>query len=82
MLWQERVDGRFFGSPVCVDDRLYCISEDGEVYVVSATDEFKLLAKNDLGEPSRSTPAVAGGRLYLRTLSHLFSVGGKLISAD
>jgi len=29
-----------------------------------------------LGEPTRSTPAVAGGRMYLRTYSQLFSVGG------
>jgi hypothetical protein len=30
-----------------------------------------------LGEPTRSTPAIAGNRLYFRTLSHLSSVGGE-----
>jgi hypothetical protein len=36
-----------------------------------------VLAKNPLGEPTRATPAVADGRMYLRTYSHLISVGGK-----
>ncbi len=45
--------------------------------VVAAGKEFKVLARNPLGEGSRSTPAVAGGRMYLRTFSHLISVGGK-----
>jgi hypothetical protein len=30
-----------------------------------------------LGEPSFSTPAIAGGVMYLRTATHLVSVGGK-----
>jgi outer membrane protein assembly factor BamB len=77
VLWKQRVGGNFSGSPVCVDDRLYCIAEDGEVVVVSASDQYELLARNPLGEDSRSTPAVAGGRMYLRTYSHLISLGGK-----
>src|SRR5262245_56142490 len=77
IIWQERAGGSFSGSPVCVKDRLYCISDDGEVVVIEASRSYKILARNPLGEGSRSTPAVAGGRMYLRTLSHLISVGGK-----
>lgn len=76
-LWSSRVGGNFFGSPVCVGDHLYCIDEEGQVVVVKAADKFELVAKNPLGEPSRATPAVAGGRMYLRTYSHLVSLGGK-----
>jgi len=32
---------------------------------------------NPLGEKSHATPAVAGGRMYLRTYSHLISIGPK-----
>ena len=53
------------------------MSDEGEAVVVAAGKEFKVLARNPLGEGSRSTPAVAGGRMYLRTFSHLISVGGK-----
>ncbi|HEY4313441.1 MAG TPA: PQQ-binding-like beta-propeller repeat protein [Pirellulales bacterium] len=77
ILWKQRVGGNFSGSPVCVNDRLYCIAEDGEVVVLSATDQYELLARNPLGEDSRSTPSVANGRMYLRTYSHLISIGGK-----
>jgi outer membrane protein assembly factor BamB len=75
-VWQKRVGGNYHGSPICVGGRLYCIREDGEVTVVAANDKYELLGRNSLGEESRSTPAVADGRMYLRTASHLVSVGG------
>lgn len=76
MIWRERAGAGYSGSPVCVDDRLFCIDDYGSVLVLSATEKFKTLAKNELGEDSRSTPAVANGRMYLRTYTHLISVGG------
>ena len=75
-LWQERVGGTFFGSPVCVGDTLYCVSKRGEVVALAASDKFELLGKTDLGEKSDATPAIAGGRMYLRTYGHLLCVGG------
>ena len=75
-LWREKPAGRFFSSPVWVDDKLYCITTDGDVVVVRAAETYELLAINPLGETSNATPAVSGGRMYLRTYSHLFSVGG------
>lgn len=77
MIWRERLDTAFSGSPVIVDDKLYCMDESGVCWVLAAGREYKLLGKNPLGEESRSTPCVSGGRLYLRTYSHLISVGGK-----
>ncbi len=76
-VWQKRVGGDFFGSPVRVGDRLYAISLDGEVVVLAASENYELLGRNPLGESSRATPAVAGGVMYLRTYSHLVSIGGK-----
>ncbi len=76
-VWKERLDAEFLGSPVRVGDRLYCISKKGEVFVIGAGDKYALLGHNPLGEASYATPAVAGGILYLRTFSHLISIGGK-----
>ena len=76
-IWQARVDGKFFASPVLVGDRLYCVSRDGDMLVLAAADEYKLLAQFKLGEPSNATPAVAGGVMYVRTVSHLMAIGGK-----
>ncbi len=73
--WTERVGGNFFGSPIRVADKIYCLSEDGDAVVLSATKEYHLLGRNKLGEGSRATPAVANGRLYLRTYSNLISLG-------
>ncbi len=75
-LWCERPAGRFYGSPVCVADRIYCITHNGQVVVIKAADEYELLAVNDLDEKSYSTPAVSGERMFLRTYSHLICIGG------
>lgn len=76
-VWQKRIGGNFSGSPICVDGKLYCADDDGVVHVIATGDEYQLLAKNDLARPTRATPAVAGGRMYWRTYSHVFSLGKK-----
>ncbi len=75
--WRERIAGKYWGSPVRVADKIYCISEAGDVIVLAAEKEYKLIGKMSLGDSSESTPTVSGGRMYLRTFSHLFSIGGK-----
>jgi outer membrane protein assembly factor BamB len=77
VVWRERVGGDFFASPIWVDHRLYCVSKTGEVVVLAAADKFEILSRVPLGEPSFATPAVADGVMYLRTRSHLFSLGGR-----
>jgi outer membrane protein assembly factor BamB len=74
--WRERVPGSYYASPVSVGERLYNISRDGEVVVLAASKRYQLLARNRVGEGSHSTAAVAGGKLYLRTFTHLISLGG------
>ena len=69
--WTQRVGGTYSSSPICVDGKLYCLSEEGEAVVVDASPQFKLHGKSPLGEGSRSTPAVGHGGMYLRTFKHL-----------
>ncbi len=75
--FQERVGGNFFGSPVWVDGRLFCVSTTGELEVVEAGDKFKVLHRFPLEELCHTTPAIAGGRMYVRTEKHLISIGGE-----
>ncbi len=75
--WRKRVDGPFYSSPICIQDRLYNITREGLVIVIAAEKEFKELARIPLGEATHSTPAVANGTMYLRTYSHLMAVGGQ-----
>lgn len=82
VLWRERVPGSYYGSPVCVGEHLYGVSRGGDVVVLAAAKRFALIARNPLGEGSHSTPAVAHGRMYLRTFSHLLAVGPKESTPD
>ncbi len=75
--WRQRAPGSYYSSPVCVGEHLYNVSRAGDVVVVRAAKRYELLARNRLGEGSHSTPAVAGGRMYVRTFSHLLCFGGK-----
>jgi outer membrane protein assembly factor BamB len=72
--WSRRVGGTYYGSPVAAGDKIYCISKDGEVVVLAADAQFQVLGRNDLGEPSNSTPAVIDGRMYLRTLRQVMAL--------
>jgi outer membrane protein assembly factor BamB len=73
--WRERLGGHFHSSPVRIGDRIFGLSKDGEVVVLAAAKQFKLLAKNQLDEPAQATPAVADNRLYYRTESSLICLG-------
>ncbi len=68
--------GNYFGSPVCVNGKLYCIDLDGNVLVMAAADKYELLSKVALAQGSKATPAISNGVTYLRTESKRFSLGG------
>jgi outer membrane protein assembly factor BamB len=73
-LYRERLGGKFTASPVAGDGKVYFTNEAGTTFVVAAGPRFALLARNVLGEECLASPAVAGGRLFLRTTKHLFCI--------
>ena len=48
--WRQRVGGIFYSSPIRVGDRIYGTSTEGEVVVLAASADYRLLARNPLGE--------------------------------
>lgn len=72
--WSERLGGDFSASPVANDGRIYFQNEAGLGTVVKAGKTFEVLAKNDLGERSLASYAVADGALYIRTEAHLWKI--------
>jgi outer membrane protein assembly factor BamB len=74
--WSEPLNGgESWGSVVMVAGRLYVTSRRGVTSVFRPDPlKFELLASNDLGERSNATPAIANGRIYLRTDRHLFCI--------
>jgi outer membrane protein assembly factor BamB len=69
------VKGPFQAAPVGADGKVYVANEAGTTFVLRAGADFQLLATNDLGERTLGTPAVSGGRLFLRTDKSLYCVG-------
>ncbi len=78
VLKQGRLKGaidKYFASPVGADGKVWLISQDGTVSVVSAKGEWDVLAVNTLGEEVFATPAIDAGRLYIRTRGTLYCFG-------
>lgn len=67
--------GDYYSSPVAADDKVYIASAEGEVVVLDAGDELKVLARNKLDGGILATPAVLDGKIYVRTESHLYAFG-------
>ena len=67
-VWTGRLEGAFTASPILVGERIYAVNESGRTFVFDADPaEFKLVATNSLGGETMATPAICGGRIYLRT---------------
>jgi len=64
----------FSASPVASDGKIYFTAENGEIYVVQAGPEFKLLAVNKMDETCIATPAISQGTLFFRTRHYLVAV--------
>ena len=75
-LFQARIfnGGSFTASPVAADGRLYFSTEDGDVMVLRAGDEYEELARNPMGEVMMSTPAISDGVMVVRTLRHVYGI--------
>ena len=67
--------GDYFASPVAADDKVFTVSHEGKVTVLKPGGQWEVLAINDLGEECNATPAIADGRLYIRTRDTLYCFG-------
>jgi outer membrane protein assembly factor BamB len=71
VIYEERVPGDFMGSPVCVGKTLFAVNRRGTVVALAAADQFQVMGSLALGDACQSTPAVAGGRMFIRTWERL-----------
>lgn len=75
---QGRLHGaidKYFSSPVAADDKVFLIGQGGQVSVLKAAGDWEVLAVNELDDECFATPAIADGRLYIRTRSALYAFG-------
>jgi outer membrane protein assembly factor BamB len=76
-IYQKRIGGAggsFSASPVAADGKIYCTSEDGDVYVIKAGPEYQELAKNAIGEVVMATPAISDGLIIFRGLKNVIAI--------
>jgi len=69
---------KFYGaSPVAFDGKLLLTSDDGDTFVIKAGPKHEVLGTNTIGEPCRTSIAIADGKLFIRGEKHLFCIGNK-----
>ena len=72
---QRTSSGRHRASPLFAGGNIYSTARSGVVTVLKPGKEFKIVEQNDLQEPMTASPAVADGRIYLRTFDALYAIG-------
>ena len=66
-MWRERLNRATSASPVLVKDRIYAVDEFGNFSVFSANPkEFKILAKNKIGDQVYATPVICDSKIFIR----------------
>jgi outer membrane protein assembly factor BamB len=76
-IYKERIApgaNAFTVSPWAYDGKIFCLSEDGDTFVIQAGPQYKLLGKNSLDEMCMATPAITDGSLIIRTQTKLYRI--------
>ncbi|MBC7911892.1 MAG: hypothetical protein H7Y30_15400 [Pyrinomonadaceae bacterium] len=77
MTYRTRIDpaaAAFTTSPWAYNGKLFCLSEEGQTFVIATGEKFQLLHVNALDDMALATPALVGQRLLIRTESRLYSI--------
>ncbi|HEY7784513.1 MAG TPA: PQQ-binding-like beta-propeller repeat protein, partial [Pyrinomonadaceae bacterium] len=79
VLKQGRLHGaidKYFSSPVAADDKVFLVGQGGQMSVLKAAGDWEVLRVNEMDDECYATPAIADGRIYVRTRSALYCFGG------
>ena len=75
LYWTHDVKAHIWGSTLVADGKVYVGTEDGDLCVLTASKEKKVLSQVNLGAPVYSTPIVANQTLYVASQTYLYAVG-------
>ncbi|MBM3814809.1 MAG: PQQ-like beta-propeller repeat protein [Acidimicrobiia bacterium] len=78
VLKQARLTGAlddYYASPVAAAGKLYIATEQGKLLVLRAAADWEILAINQFDSAIYATPAISGGRLFVRTGTALYAIG-------
>lgn len=71
--WTHDMKAHMWGSTFVADGKLYVGDEDGDLVVLAASKEKRMISETNLGAPIYGTPIVANGSVYIQSNTHLFS---------
>lgn len=74
-IWVHQTNSRIWSSTLVADGKVYCGNEDGELVILKAGREKKLIGKVDFYTPVYCTPVAANNVLFVTTHTHIFAVG-------
>ncbi len=79
IVWQQRAGSRpFWGSIVFNGKHAYATDQAGTTHVFKLSPTgYEEVAKNELGDSCNATPALANGRIYIRTYGKLWCIEGQ-----
>ncbi len=69
--------GGFTASGIASDEKVYFCAEKGEVFVIQAGPEYKLLERNSMKDIVMATPAISENIIYFKTQKSVIAVGKK-----
>jgi outer membrane protein assembly factor BamB len=74
LYWTHETNGEIWGSPLVADGKVFVGTRRGELCVLAAGRERRVLHSADFGEPINGTPVAANHTLYVATMSRLFAI--------
>jgi outer membrane protein assembly factor BamB len=77
VVWQQRLGGQFWASPIYADGHLNFANDEGDTYVLEPGRTARVLAVNHLDDGCMASPAAVGRSLFLRTKTHLYCLERK-----
>ena len=79
-IYKTRIDpaaSAFTTTPWAYNGKLFCLSEEGQTFVVNTGEEFQLSHVNELDDMAQASPALVNDRLLIRTEHRLYSIRRK-----
>ena len=73
-LWQHDLFAAIWGSPLVADGKVYLGDEDGDVVILQAGREKKLIAEVNMGSSVYSSPVPANGALFIMNRNQIFAL--------
>jgi len=77
IIYSEKLDGKYYASPVYADGKIYFFSTKGEILVINEGSKLQIITRNKLEGQIWATPAFIRDNILIRTSEYLYRIGGE-----